>query len=52
MEVLYKRCCGIDIHKNMMVACVFSSVKKRNPSVFNYDGRYPSTGFMAERNRL
>ena len=25
MEVLYKRCCGIDIHKNMMVACVFSS---------------------------
>lgn len=29
MEVLYKRCCGIDIHKNMMVACVFTSVRKK-----------------------
>jgi len=23
MEVVYKRFCGIYIHKNMMVACVF-----------------------------
>lgn len=29
MEVLYKRCCGIDIHKNMMVACVFMGVRKK-----------------------
>ena len=29
MEVLYKRCCGIDIHKNMLVACVFISVRKK-----------------------
>lgn len=29
MEVLYKRCCGIDVHKNMMVACVFMSVRKK-----------------------
>lgn len=29
MEVLYKRCCGIDIHKNIMVACVFTSVRKK-----------------------
>ena len=34
MEVLYKRCCGIDIHKNMMVACVFSSVKKKKSVSF------------------
>lgn len=27
MEVLYKQCCGIDIHKNMMVACLFTSVR-------------------------
>ena len=38
MEVLYKRCCGIDIHKNMLVACVFISVrKKRNSSVWYND---------------
>lgn len=29
MEVLYKQCCGIDVHKNMLVACVFSSVRKK-----------------------
>lgn len=29
MEVLYKRCCGIDIHKNMMVVCVFMGVRKK-----------------------
>lgn len=35
MEVLYKRCCGIDIHKNMMVACVFSSVRKKEIRQFS-----------------
>ena len=35
MEVLYKRCCGIDIHKNMMVACVFTSVRKKEVSQFS-----------------
>lgn len=29
MEVLYKRCCGIDVHKNMLVACVFMGVRKK-----------------------
>ncbi|MEQ8155923.1 MAG: IS110 family transposase [Clostridiaceae bacterium] len=29
MEVLYKQCCGIDIHKNMIMACVFTSVRKK-----------------------
>ncbi len=29
MEVLYKRCCGIDVHKNMLVACVFMSISKK-----------------------
>lgn len=29
MEVIYERCCGIDIHKNMLMACVFTSVKKK-----------------------
>lgn len=29
MEVIYKQCCGIDIHKNMLMACVFTSVRKK-----------------------
>ncbi len=34
MEALYERCCGLDVHRNMMVACLpiiesFSSVDKR-----------------------
>ena len=29
MEVIYKRCCGIDVHKNMLMACVFSGVRKK-----------------------
>lgn len=35
MEVLYKRCCGIDIHKNRMVACVFTSVRKKEIRQFS-----------------
>ena len=35
MEVLYKRCGGIDIHKNMMVACVFTSVRKKEIRQFS-----------------
>lgn len=35
MEVLYKRCCGIDIHKNMMVACVFTGVRKKEIRQFS-----------------
>lgn len=35
MEVLYKRCCGIDIHKNIMVACVFTSVRKKETRQFS-----------------
>lgn len=35
MEVLYKRCCGIDVHKNMMVACVFTSVRKKEIRQFS-----------------
>lgn len=29
MEVVYERCCGIDIHKNMLMACVFTGVRKK-----------------------
>ena len=35
MEVLYKRCCGIDIHKNMMVACIFTNVRKKEIRQFS-----------------
>ena len=35
MEVLYKRCCGIDIHKNIMVACVFTGVRKKEIRQFS-----------------
>lgn len=35
MEVLYKRCCGIDIHKNMMAACAFTSVRKKEIRQFS-----------------
>ncbi len=29
VEVIYERCCGIDVHKNMIMACVFVSVRKK-----------------------
>ncbi len=29
MEVMYERCCGIDVHKNMLMVCVFKSVRKK-----------------------
>jgi transposase len=29
MDVVYKQCCGIDIHKNMLMVCVFTSVRKK-----------------------
>lgn len=29
MEVIYKQCCGIDIHKNILMACVFIGVRKK-----------------------
>jgi len=28
MEVIYERCCGIDVHKNMVMACLFVKNKK------------------------
>lgn len=28
MNVIYERCCGMDVHKNTIVACVFSGKKK------------------------
>lgn len=29
MEVLYKQCCGIDIHKDMLMACVIMDIRKK-----------------------
>lgn len=29
MEVLYERCCGIDVHKNMLMVCIFMGVRKK-----------------------
>lgn len=29
MELLYERCCGIDVHKNMLMVCVFTGVRKK-----------------------
>jgi transposase len=28
MEVVYRRCCGIDVHKRMIVACLFNGRKR------------------------
>jgi len=28
MEVIYERCCGLDVHKNMVMACIFVNGKK------------------------
>ena len=28
MEVIYERCCGLDVHKNMVMACIFANGKK------------------------
>lgn len=29
MELLYERCCGIDVHKNMLMVCVFTGIRKK-----------------------
>lgn len=29
MEVIYERCCGLDVHKNSLMACVFMGVRKK-----------------------
>ena len=29
MEVVYERCCGIDVHKNMLMGCIFTGVRKK-----------------------
>jgi len=29
MEVIYERCCGIDVHKKMVMACVYTGVRKK-----------------------
>lgn len=34
MEVIYERCCGIDVHKNMLMACIFTGVRKKEVRKF------------------
>lgn len=34
MDVMYERCCGIDVHKNMLMACVFVGVRKKEMRKF------------------
>lgn len=29
MELLYERCCGIDVHKNMLMVCIFVGARKK-----------------------
>lgn len=29
MEIVYERCCGIDVHKNMLMVCIFTGVRKK-----------------------
>lgn len=29
MEVVYERCCGIDVHKNMLMVYIFTKVRKK-----------------------
>jgi len=29
MEVMYERCCGIDIHKNMIMVCILLAQEKK-----------------------
>jgi len=29
MEVIYERCCGIEVHKKMVMACVYTGVRKK-----------------------
>ena len=28
MEVIYERCCGIDVHKKMLAVCLFNGRQK------------------------
>ncbi len=42
MEVLYPRCCGLDVHKSSITACVHSPAAHRlSQSVFEGEGRSP-----------
>lgn len=34
MDVIYERCCGIDVHKNMLMACIFVGVRKKEIQKF------------------
>lgn len=29
MDLIYERCCGIDVHKNMLMVCIFTGVRKK-----------------------
>ena len=29
MDLIYERCCGIDVHKNMLMVCIFTAVRKK-----------------------
>jgi len=29
MDVIYEQCCGIDVHKDMLMACIFTGVRKK-----------------------
>lgn len=29
MDLVYERCCGIDVHKNMLMVCIFTGVRKK-----------------------
>ena len=37
MEVLYERCCGIDVHKSSVAACGLWELNRVSPAKTNVD---------------
>ena len=45
MEVVYERCCGLDVHKKSVVACVITPEGTQDEDLWHDD---PSTSAVVE----
>jgi hypothetical protein len=50
MDILIDNACGLDVHKNMVVACIMGvETKKRNTHIPHYDKRFTRDEQMAKK---
>ena len=53
MEIIYPRCCGVDVHKRELVACVVTTDPDGTPrkavrGLRDHDSRHPGAGGLAD----